>query len=555
MKQLCSSSSKHADCHHHSWHTYPWHHLTWTHLHHTFASLQYGHHSNHLNLVNVSLPGTLLTQDSYVSVSIVDSEVFGQVVSAGARLELATTRFHCNLFVANAFCDAADTCPPPTSAPTAAPVPVPTPTCDPTPLPAVNGWIEYPCVDHVKDVPYSQQDLINGAGVALYDAAGPLPYCQGICLSDAECVGFHHHKHANGHEVCAFYTNATTFVNPNLQNGTGGVLMEREVTLPPTPTACDPTPLPAVDGWIEYPCVDHVKDVPYSQQDLINGAGVALYGAAGPLPYCQGICLSDAECVGFHHNKHGNGHEVCAFYTSITTFVNPNLQNGTGGVLMEREVTLPPTPTACDPTPLPAVNSWIEYPCVDHVKDVPYSQQDLINGGVALYGAAGPLPYCQGICLSDAECVGFHHHKHGNGHEVCAFYTNATTFVNPNLQNGTGGVLMEREVTLPPTPTACDPTPLPAVDGWIEYPCVDHVKDVPYSMTYLVDGGGNILYDAAGPLPYCQDKCLVDSACVGFHYHKQATSHEVCGFYTLATTFVNPNLQNGTGGVLMERDM
>ena len=106
MKQLCSSG-KHAHCRHHRWHGYWWHHLTWAHLHHTFASLQYGHHSNHLNLVNVSLPGTLLTQDSYVSVSIVDSEVFGQVVSAGARLELATTHFHCNLFVANAVCNTA----------------------------------------------------------------------------------------------------------------------------------------------------------------------------------------------------------------------------------------------------------------------------------------------------------------------------------------------------------------------------------------------------------------------------------------------------------------
>ena len=106
MKQLCSSG-RHAHCRHHRWHGYWWHHLTWAHLHHTFASLQYGHHSNHLNLVNVSLPGTLLTQDSYVSVSIVDSEVFGQVVSAGTRLELATTHFHCNLFVANAVCDTA----------------------------------------------------------------------------------------------------------------------------------------------------------------------------------------------------------------------------------------------------------------------------------------------------------------------------------------------------------------------------------------------------------------------------------------------------------------
>ena len=106
MKQLCSSGI-HAHCYHHRWHGYWWHHLTWAHLHHTFASLRYGHHSNHLNLVNVSLPGTLLTQDSYVSVSIVDSEVFGQVVSAGARLALATTHFHCNLFVANAVCDTA----------------------------------------------------------------------------------------------------------------------------------------------------------------------------------------------------------------------------------------------------------------------------------------------------------------------------------------------------------------------------------------------------------------------------------------------------------------
>ena len=106
MKQLCSSS-RHAHCRHHRWHGYWWHHLTWAHLHHTFASLRYGHHSNHLNLVNVSLPGTLLTQDSYVSVSIVDSEVFGQVVSAGKRLALATTHFHCNLFVANAVCDTA----------------------------------------------------------------------------------------------------------------------------------------------------------------------------------------------------------------------------------------------------------------------------------------------------------------------------------------------------------------------------------------------------------------------------------------------------------------
>ena len=110
MKQLCSSkgksrSSRHTDCRHHRWHAYPWHHLAWAHLHHTFASLQYGHHSNHLNLVNVSLPGTLLTQDSYVSVSVVDSEVFGQVLSAGTKLQLATTRFHCNLFVANAVCD------------------------------------------------------------------------------------------------------------------------------------------------------------------------------------------------------------------------------------------------------------------------------------------------------------------------------------------------------------------------------------------------------------------------------------------------------------------
>ena len=104
MKQLCSSSI-HAHCHHHRWHGYWWHHLTWAHLHYTFASLRYGHHSNHLNLVNVSLPGTLLTQDSYVSVSIVDSEVFGQVVSAGKRLALATTHFHCNLFVANAVCN------------------------------------------------------------------------------------------------------------------------------------------------------------------------------------------------------------------------------------------------------------------------------------------------------------------------------------------------------------------------------------------------------------------------------------------------------------------
>ena len=104
MKQLCSSGI-HAHCYHHRWHGYWWHHLTWAHLHYTFASLRYGHHSNHLNLVNVSLPGTLLTQDSYVSVSIVDSEVFGQVVSAGKRLALATTHFHCNLFVANAVCN------------------------------------------------------------------------------------------------------------------------------------------------------------------------------------------------------------------------------------------------------------------------------------------------------------------------------------------------------------------------------------------------------------------------------------------------------------------
>ena len=212
---------------------------------------------------------------------------------------------------------------------------------------------------------------------------------------------------------------------------------------PPTPTVCDPTPLPAVNGWIEYPCVDHVKDVPYQQRDVVDGNKVPKYDAvAGPLPYCQNICVSEVVgCVGFHHHKHPNGHEVCAFYTDAATFTNPNTQNGTGGVLMER------APIVCDPTPLPAVNGWIEYPCVDHVKDVPYQQRDVVDGNkVPKYDAvAGPLPYCQNICLSEVVgCVGFHHHKHPNGHEVCAFYTDAATFTNPNTQNGTGGVLMER---------------------------------------------------------------------------------------------------------------
>eukprot|EP01064_Diplonema_japonicum_P032460 TRINITY_DN60_c0_g1_i3.p2 TRINITY_DN60_c0_g1~~TRINITY_DN60_c0_g1_i3.p2 ORF type:complete len:165 (+),score=52.66 TRINITY_DN60_c0_g1_i3:1-495(+) len=119
MKQICESHSdwhRERECRyiHHWWGWHHWHHHGHhhghnhhgNHGHHTWHwhSHWKGFHDTNMLLKNVTLHGTLVTQDERVRLEIEKSRVYGQVISAGRKLYVEDTQFHCNLFPANTPC-------------------------------------------------------------------------------------------------------------------------------------------------------------------------------------------------------------------------------------------------------------------------------------------------------------------------------------------------------------------------------------------------------------------------------------------------------------------
>ena len=465
MKQLCSGN-KHADCYHHSWHTYPWHHLAWTHLHHTFASLQYGHHSNHLNLVNVSLPGTLLTQDSYVSVSIVDSEVFGQVVSAGARLELATTRFHCNLFVANAVCDVSAACP--TASPTPEPASVTPVPCTGNELPATaDGWVEYDCTNFITGT-QSRQFVIATAGEPVYTGTA-MAHCKSECENmDVPCYGFFHQYFANGNEICGYYTRSDVFDNPVFGTQTNGFVMKRPAFVPvvpaippptplpptplPAPTPCVPTPQAAVNGWVEYTCATYILGTTtFAGITLVDqDTGLPSYGAAGPVAYCQEHCDLLMGCVGFFYQMH-SANEICGFYET-GTFLEPDLQKTHAvGTVMRKVAT--PTAQFCPLTQVPSTaDGWIQFFCTSSIIGTGFVDKVQVQtAGVPVFPGT-VMQHCKNTCENMQDtCYGYFYQEYANADAICGFYTSASAFDSPDFGSDVmhGGYVMKRTAFVP----------------------------------------------------------------------------------------------------------
>eukprot|EP01064_Diplonema_japonicum_P032459 TRINITY_DN60_c0_g1_i2.p1 TRINITY_DN60_c0_g1~~TRINITY_DN60_c0_g1_i2.p1 ORF type:complete len:151 (+),score=46.85 TRINITY_DN60_c0_g1_i2:1-453(+) len=107
MKQICESHSdwhRERECRyiHHWWGWHHWH----RHVHHAWHwhSNWKGYRDTHMLLKNVTLHGTLITQDERVRIELEKSQVNGQVISAGRKLYTEDTQFHCYLFPANAPC-------------------------------------------------------------------------------------------------------------------------------------------------------------------------------------------------------------------------------------------------------------------------------------------------------------------------------------------------------------------------------------------------------------------------------------------------------------------
>merc|ERR1712166_485083 len=100
------------------------------------------------------------------------------------------------------------------------------------------------------------------------------------------------------------------------------------------PITCELKTTPAMNVWQPgYTCDDKknfIRGQRYSQIALTDGCRNGVCNAnpkyGGPnskakaIAYCKKTCDSRSGCTGFFFQTHGNGHEICGFYTgSVNT--------------------------------------------------------------------------------------------------------------------------------------------------------------------------------------------------------------------------------------------